>query len=143
MDYEGVAAEQKCVCINVPLNLLSTFSKAATNTLFEALKPVEAFVGKILRKHRLERVTRVLLFPPMWPSGAFGPSLGAADEEGRRCLEMNGCNVFCLLFPSEIIVQDLTISSYIPIFFEFETFLTCHINVCRLVEPTLRLIMYQ
>ena len=137
------AAEQKCVCINVPLNLLSTFSKAATNTLFEALKPVEAFVGKILRKHRLERVTRVLLFPPMWPPGAFGPSLGAADEEGRRCLEMNGCNVFCLLFRLEIIVQDFTISSYIPIVFEFETFLTCHINVCRLVEPTLRLIMYQ
>ena len=107
--------------------------------MFEALKPVEAFVGKILRKHRLERVTRVLLFPPMWPPGAFGPSLGAADEEGRRCLEMNGCNVFCLLFRSEIIVQDFTISSYIPIVFEFETFLTCHINVCRLVEPTLRL----
>ena len=113
MDYEGVAAEQKCVCINVPLNLLSTFSKAATNTLFEALKPVEAFVGKILRKHRLERVTRVLLFPPMWPSGAFGPSLGAADEEGRRCLEMNGCNVFCLMFAAEVIVQDFAILSYI------------------------------
>ena len=110
MDYGGAAAEQKCVCTNVPLNLVSTFSKAATNTLFEALKPVEAFVGKILRKHRLERVTRVLLFPPMWPSGAFGPSLGAADEEGRRCLEMNGCNVFCLMFAAEVIVQDFTIS---------------------------------
>ena len=99
MDYGGAAAEQKCVCTNVPLNLVSTFSKAATNTLFEALKPVEAFVGKILRKHRLERVTRVLLFPPMWPPGAFGPSLGAADEEGRRCLEMFGDEwMQCFLF---------------------------------------------
>ena len=107
--------------------------------MFEALKPVEAFVGEILRKHRLERVTRVLLFPPMWPSGAFGPSLGAADEEGKRCLEMNGCNVFCLMFAAEVIVQDFAISSYIPIVFEFETFLTCRINVCRLVEPTMGL----
>ena len=81
--------------------------------MFEALKPVEAFVGKILRKHRLERVTRVLLFPPMWPPGAFGPSLGAADEEGKRCLEMNGCNVFCLMFAAEVIVQDFAIFSYI------------------------------
>ena len=82
MDYEGVAAEQKCVCINVPLNLLSTFSKAATNTLFEALKPVEAFVGKILRKHRLERVTRVLLFPPCGPRVPSVPPWGRLMRRG-------------------------------------------------------------